>query len=98
MKMPPALIFPFIKLSARIFGHFNLNEYSPYEAVQKTNIPIIFFHGTNDDYVPCYMSEKLYNACASKKELVTIEGGIHGTSYLKDPDKYIKAVIDFFKE
>lgn len=97
MKLPPKIIYPFIKLGAKIFGKFNLEEYSPYEAVQKTNLPIIFIHGSADNFVPCDMSIKMYNACISTKKLVTIEGAAHGTSYLKDPDIYINELNNFFK-
>ena len=86
MKLPAKLVYPFIKLGARIFGKFNLEEFSPYESVQKTN----------DNFVPHDMSVKLYNACTSKKKMVTIENASHGVSYLVDPDKYIYELQDFF--
>ena len=97
MHLPANLLYPFVKIGARIFGHFNLEETSPFEEVQRSKLPIIFFHGTNDTFVPCDMSKKLYEACASKKHIVTIEGGMHGTSYLKDPELYLKEVRNFFK-
>lgn len=96
MKLPVNLLYPFIKLAAKLFGKFNLEETSPYDAVKETKIPIIFIHGDNDKFVPCYMSEKLYNACNSKKQLVTINGAAHGTSYLTDPRAYIDALNKFF--
>ena len=96
MKLPVKIVYPFIKLSARIFAKFNLEECSPNEAVQHTNIPIIFIHGSEDELVPCYMSEKLYNACSSKKKLVTIDKATHGVCYIVDKEKYIKEVYDFF--
>ena len=55
----------------------------------------LFTYGTfvDGDY---YMSEKLYNACNNKKQLVRIHDAQHGISYLKDPVKYIDALNDFF--
>ena len=97
MKLPPKLVYPFIKLGARMYGNFNLEEASPIESVAKTKLPIIFYHGTNDDYVPCNMSEKLFKECQSNKRIVTIDKGLHGTSYLTDPNKYLDELIDFFK-
>lgn len=98
MKLPAKLIYPFIKLSARLFGKFNLEEYSPYESVKKMKVPVFFVHGTNDTFVPCYMSQKLFNACVTKKVLVTINDAKHGTSYMKDPEKYISELNKFFKK
>ena len=45
---PVKLIYPFIKLSAKIFGHFDLEEYSPLEAMKTCKVPVIFFHGLFD--------------------------------------------------
>lgn len=97
MKLPPKLVYPFIKLGAKIYGKFDLESASPIESVKNTKLPIIFYHGTSDDYVPCFMSNKLFDECVSEKHLVTIEGGMHGTSYLKDPQKYLFELKEFFK-
>lgn len=95
MKLPVKIIYPFIKLSAKIFGDFNLEEYSPLESVKHTNIPIIFIHGSEDELVPCEMSKKLYESCNSRKKLVTIENAGHGVCYIVDKDRYIKELYDF---
>ncbi len=97
MKLPENFFYFFIKIGAKIFGKFNLEEFSPYEAVQNSKIPIIFIHGNADDFVPCNMSEKLYQACASTKKFVTIENAGHGVSYLVDPEKYITELNLFFE-
>ena len=92
------LIYPFIKLSAKLFGHFDLEEYTPLEAMKTCKIPVIFFHGEGDDFVPCDMSRELYAACRSPKRLVTIPGAGHGLVYVVDNDSYFKAVCEFFTE
>ena len=35
MGLPPKLSYPFVKLAARIFGHFDLEETSPMEALKR---------------------------------------------------------------
>ena len=96
LKLPPKLFYPFIKLGAKIFGHFNLEEASPIESIKKTNLPVIFYHGTSDNFVPCYMSEKLYEVCNSDKKLVLIDNCGHGLAYLVDKEKYIEEMKEFF--
>lgn len=96
MGLPPALAYPFVKLAARIFGHFDLEETSPEEALKKAKVPVIFFHGENDDFVPCHMSRRCFEACASRKQLVTVPGAGHGLSYPVDPEGYLDAVRRFF--
>lgn len=96
MGLPPKLIYPFVKLGARLWGRFDLEETSPQEAVARCKVPVIFFHGETDDYVPCDMSRKLYDACTCRKELVTIPGAGHGLSYPTAPEVYLEAVRRFF--
>lgn len=96
LKMPPDLMYPFIKLGARLFGGFDLEKYSPIEAMKKCTIPIIFIHGTTDDFVPYEMSVENFNACTHKcKKMVTVEGAGHGLAYLKDTDGYFKGIREF---
>ena len=96
LHLPPCLCYPFVKLGARIFGHFDLEEISPQEAMKKCKIPVIFFHGEADNFVPAYMSKANFDACNSKKRLVTIPDAAHGLSYLVDPDTYLKELKNFF--
>lgn len=96
MHYPPNLIYPFIKLGAKIFGHFDLEEYSPLEAMKTCKLPILFFHGEDDDYVPCDMSHEIYDACSSPKRLVTVPKAGHGLVYLINHDGYFNAVVEFF--
>lgn len=96
MKLPPILSYPFVKLGARLYGKFNLEETSPLEMLADCKVPVIFFHGETDDFVPCYMSREMYNACPGKKRLVVIPGAGHGLSYPVDKPTYLKALGDFF--
>ena len=98
LHYPASLLYPFIKLGAKLFGHFDLEEYSPLEAMKTCTLPVIFFHGEADDFVPCYMSREIYEVCTAPKKLVTIPGAGHGLVYLVDNRKYFQAVVDFFCE
>lgn len=96
MKLPEHLAYPFVKLAARIYGRFNLEEASPLEAVKRCRIPVIFFHGEADDFVPCQMSVDVYRACAAPKRIVTTPGAGHGLCYLVDNEGYLTALREFF--
>lgn len=96
MKLPAAIVYPFIRLGGIIFGGFDIEETSPLEAVKKTELPIIFIHGDTDDFVPHYMSVELYEACgAQHKRFVTIEGAGHGIAYPINKEKYLDALREF---
>ena len=96
MGLPPKPCYPFVKLGAKIFGHFDLEETSPLEAVRRCKLPVIFFHGEDDDFVPCYMSAENFEACGGRKRLVTIPGAGHGLAYAVEPDRYVQELYDFF--
>lgn len=96
MGISARLGYPFVKLGARLFGHFDLEETSPVEMVKNCRLPIIFYHGDADDFVPCHMSYDLYEACASRKQLVVIPGAGHGLSYPVAPEHYLNTLREFF--
>ena len=95
---PPKLAYPFIKLGARLFGKFDLEETSPLEAMQTCEVPVILFHGDEDAFVPYEMSEKIYAACHSKKRFVTVKGAGHGLAYPLDKEGYVNALREFEKD
>ena len=96
MGLPVELSYPFVKLGARLYGCFDLEETAPVEMVKKSTVPVIFFHGEDDAFVPCQMSWDNYDACASKKRLVTVPDAGHGLSYPIAPEQYLDALREFF--
>ena len=96
MGLPPSICYPFVRLGARIFGHFDLEEYSAEEAMKTCSVPVIFFHGLDVDFVPSWMSERCFQECTCTESLVLVPGAGHGLSYLVDHEGYLKAVRDFF--
>ena len=96
LKLPPRICYPILKIGAKLFGKFDLEEYSAIEAMKHCKVPVIFYHGEEDDFVPCSMSRENFEACAARKHLVTIPGAGHGLSYAKDPQRYLQELRDFF--
>jgi len=98
MGLPADICYPFVKLGAKLFGRFDLEEFSPIEAMKQCKIPVIFFHGEDDDFVPCYMSKENFEACTARKMLVTVPGAGHGLSYPVEPQRYLDSLREFFPE
>lgn len=96
MKLPATVSYPFVQLGARLYGGFHLDETSAIEAVTRCKVPAIFYHGEDDDFVPCDMSRALYEACVSRKQLVTIPGAGHGLSYPVAKERYLEELAKFF--
>ena len=97
MKLPPNLLYPFARLGAILFGRFDPNERAPIKSMANCSLPIIFFHGDVDGYVPCYMSEQNFSACTSQsKRLVIVKDADHGLCLPVDPEAYIRELESFF--
>ena len=79
-------------------GNFDFRKNSPIDAVKRSVTPTVFLHGTADDFVPFYMMDKLYEACAAPKAKQAIEGGLHATSVVKDPETYWNTVDGFMED
>lgn len=98
MHFPPKLIYPFIKLAALLFGHFDLEESSAVTAVEQAKIPVLILHGEADSFVPCEMSKEIADACASPVTLELFPGAGHGLCYMTDPKKYEEATVKFLQQ
>jgi fermentation-respiration switch protein FrsA (DUF1100 family) len=96
MGLPPKLCWPFVRWGARIYGKFDPMECSPLDAMKRCKVPVIFFHGEADDFVPCYMSRAVYEACPTRKCIFTVPGADHGLSYAVDSEGYLMALRAFY--
>lgn len=96
MKLPAKLAYPFVRLAARVFGRFNLEETDSLRALEKCRVPVFFVHGEADSFVPCDMSRRMYAACPGRKALYTVPGAGHGLAFPVAGAKYIEEVKTFF--
>lgn len=96
MKMPIALLFPFLKLGALVYGGFKLDSRTPLDAVKKAKVPIMFIHGDCDTFVPCHMCDELYDACTSPKRKLIVKNAAHGLSFFVDNETYKDYLHEFF--
>lgn len=74
------------------------NEYSTIDAMRNCRVPVLFVHGTDDNFVPVSMTYDNYKACAAPKELIIVPGASHGMSYYLEKDRYESAVKDFWRK
>ena len=72
--------------------------YSTTDALRKSNIPVLFVHGSDDHFVPVSMTYENYKACAGSKRLIIVPGADHGMSYYVEPQRYEDAALQFWKD
>ncbi len=92
----PAAMMPLVRLSARLFGRFRLDEASAVAAVRRARVPLLLIHGSDDRFVPCGMSREIA-AAAADAELVIVPGAGHALSYMVDEARYVRAVDGFVR-
>lgn len=90
------LMMPMVHFWAKLLAGFGLKDCSTEKALKQCAVPILMIHGLADDFVPCEMSRRSYDACGGEKELVLVENAGHGTSFLFDRPKVEGALLRFF--
>ena len=96
MKLPAKLAYPFVKLAARLYGGFDLEETDALRALPNCKVPVIFVHGEKDGFVPCDMSRKMYEICPGQKMLYIVPDADHGLAFPVAGEKYIEELNAFF--
>lgn len=94
--LPPFPILHICNLYSRIFAGYSFKDASPLNAVKNAKKPILFIHGGKDDFVPFFMRDELFDACASEKYKFTADEAVHARSYYTDSRGYEKAIEKFF--
>ncbi len=96
MRLPAALIYPFVRLGAVIFGKFDPDSLCAGESVAKSGLPILIMHGESDDFVPMMMSKRVADV-REGISYVSYPGAGHCMSYILHREKYM-SLRDKFKE
>ncbi len=98
MKMPA---FPFLHTTDLIYRLFNkgkgFKDVSAVEALKHNERPILFIHGKNDDFVPYFMLQKVYDANKGYKEKIEFDNTWHAEACMKHRDEYYNSIDNFIE-
>jgi pimeloyl-ACP methyl ester carboxylesterase len=73
-------------------------DYSVAEAMKLNKLPVLFIHGTDDNFVPISMTFENYKSCTAPKKLLVVPGADHAMSYYTAPAEYEKSLLEFWEE
>ena len=77
---------------------FDLDGFRTEDALAKTDLPFLFFHGKDDDFVPTDMTRRNYAAAAGEKEMVLIDGAVHCKCFYVDGETCFSKIAAFFEK
>ncbi|MBR0206198.1 MAG: alpha/beta hydrolase [Clostridia bacterium] len=97
-KVPVFPMLPAMDLWARIIAGYSVTATTCQEALDKTKLPFLFIHGTEDELVPYAMGLQNFEHCHTEKQMLTVEGAAHCASYYVDPVQYISYLDGFLKK
>lgn len=98
IKLPVNVTYTAVKLGAKMFGRFDIEEYSVVKSMENCYVPVLFFHGGEDYFVPCRMSEECFDACSSEnKKRIVVDGAAHGMSFCVDGELYERELDEFLE-
>ena len=96
-KMPPKAAKFMMVTAGKVYGHFNILESAPVDAVKNTNMPILLLHGDDDRFVPYDFSCRIAKANPKMIQFETFEKAGHALCQIMYPERYQQVVDAFLK-
>lgn len=98
LHLPAVPLLNAASATCRARAGYGFKEASAVRRLRRARVPMLFIHGTEDVFVPFWMLNRVFDACASpQKERLAIEGAGHGLSSTVDPDRYWSTVGSFLQ-
>lgn len=85
------------KLVKLCYG-YSFDEISPEDNLKNNHTPILFVHGSEDAYIPSWMSEEMFELNPGYKKIEIFEGAAHAQSLASNPAKYLEMLRQFLGE
>ena len=96
LKVPDLGLIKGVDLANKINHGFSFNDIEPVEAVKNARVPMFFVHGKDDNLVPSFMAEKLYESCCNPdKDILLVEGADHAQAHVNGKDEYEQKLDEF---
>lgn len=77
---------------------YAIEDNQPIKQVQKSQVPMLFIHGSDDDFVPSWMVEQLYEHTYCVKEKLIVEGAGHANSCATNAKLYYQTIFHFIEK
>lgn len=82
----------------RALAGFDLELTDVRDSVKNSKVPMLFVHGSKDDFVPTKMGYELYDLCNAPKDLFIADGAEHAQSIMIDKEGYENKLSQFIEK
>ena len=86
-------MFPFSLLSPFLPANYNNLKKIP-----RLGVPKLIIHSEDDEIVPLYMGQELFNAAKAPKYFFRLQGAGHNDTYLVGGENYLQAIAAFSRD
>ncbi|MDF1515218.1 MAG: alpha/beta hydrolase [Anaerolineae bacterium] len=93
--LPRFPLIPLASLICQLRAGFSFGKISPLDVIPDLQLPVLFIHGAEDDYIPPQDSERLFAAKPGLKQLWLAPGSKHAVSQKDHPEDYDRYVGEF---
>ena len=93
----PELFFPYIKLFTEVRYGVDFDTMDFRDALVKSEVPVLLFHGDDDEWVPVDMSDYIAENRRTNFTYIRMSNVGHVTSWNADPVRYIFEIEKFLK-
>ena len=94
----PTVVVDLADVGSRLRYHYAIKDMRPIDSLDDNEIPMLFIHGSNDDFIVPKNSEDMYKRTKGRTEFHTIPGATHANSVLTEPDMYKDIVKEFLEK
>ncbi len=99
LKVPDIGLVKGVNLVSKINHGYELTSIKPVESVKNARVPMLFVHGKDDNLVPSYMAQELYDNCSTPhKDILIVDGADHAQAHVGGKAEYEKKIDEFIEK
>jgi len=76
--------------------NYNISNVDIIKTVSNSNIPILYIHSKEDDFIPEYIAYKLFENTSSEKDLWIVDGNKHNKIFIDNNEEYKTKIKEFY--
>lgn len=99
LKIPDVGLLRGVNFANKMNHGFDFRDIEPVESVKNAKVPMLFVHGKEDNLVPAFMAQELYDNCSSEyKDILIVEGADHAQAHVNGKEEYEQKIDEFIEK